>query len=228
MSTTRAEVTGRRRRLGAAPIAAPPPPARGPPDSIGSDLLSGGAAIALSGLALQETPKSPIVRRVSGRRPDASQRSAVTNGKRLHVVRPGDTAWARRFRDILAEIISDIGGRDGLSEGQRQLARRAATIAIACEKMEGEAAAGRDIDLDTYGQMTDRLGRCFHRLGLRRQARDVERHGRAGRLSSSGCHQLAPLELTSGDLLVHNTCLNRARFHAGLTRASHATLDRQF
>ena len=126
-----------------------------------------------SGLALQETPKSPIVRRVSGRRPDASQRSAVTNGKRLHVVRPGDTAWARRFRDILAEIISDIGGRDGLSEGQRQLARRAATIAIACEKMEGEAAAGRDIDLDTYGQMTDRLGRCFHRLGLRRQARDV-------------------------------------------------------
>jgi hypothetical protein len=43
---TRPEVTGRRRRLGAAPIAAPPPPARGPPDSIASDLLEGGAAIA--------------------------------------------------------------------------------------------------------------------------------------------------------------------------------------
>ena len=30
------------------------------------------------------------------------QRSAVTNGKRLFVKRPGDTAFARRFRDILA------------------------------------------------------------------------------------------------------------------------------
>ena len=101
-------------------------------------------------------------------------RSAVSNGKRLHVVRPGDTAWARRFRDVLAEIISDLGGPDaGLSEGQRQIARRAATLCIACEKLEGEAAAGRDIDLDVYGQMVDRLGRAFQRLGLRRQPRDV-------------------------------------------------------
>ena len=58
-------------------------------------------------------------------------RSAVTNGRRLHVVRPGDTAWARRFRDVLAEIIGDLGGADVLSEGQRQLARRAATISTA-------------------------------------------------------------------------------------------------
>lgn len=98
------------------------------------------------------------------------QRSAVTNGKRLFVKRPGDTAFARRFRDILAEIISDIGGHDaGLSEGQRQLARRCATLSLACERMEGEAAAGKAIDVDLYGQMTDRLGRAFHRLGLKRQ-----------------------------------------------------------
>jgi hypothetical protein len=100
-------------------------------------------------------------------------RSAVTNGKRLHVVRPGDTAWARRFRDVLAEITNDLGGADLLSEGQRQLARRAATISIACEKMEGEGAAGAQIDLEEYGRLTDRLGRCFQRLGLKRQPRDV-------------------------------------------------------
>ena len=102
------------------------------------------------------------------------QHSAVTNGTRLHVVAPGDTAWARRFRDVLTEIVSDLGGRDAsLSEGQRQLARRCATICIACEKMEGEAARGNDIDLDTYGTLTDRLGRCFHRLGLKRQAKTI-------------------------------------------------------
>jgi hypothetical protein len=53
------------------------------------------------------------------------------------------------------------------------LARRAATIAITCEKLEGEAASGRDIDLVTYGMLVDRLGRCFHRLGLKRQPKDV-------------------------------------------------------
>src|SRR5262245_29035544 len=97
-------------------------------------------------------------------------RSAVTNGKRLHVIAPGDTKWARRFADVLGEIISDLGGRDaGLSEGQRQLARRAATISITCERMEGDAAAGMAIDLEIYGRLTDRLGRAFHRLGLKRQ-----------------------------------------------------------
>jgi hypothetical protein len=99
-------------------------------------------------------------------------RSAVTNGKRLHVVAPPDNKWQRRFRDVLAEIISDLG-REGLSEGQRQLARRCATIAIACERMEGEAAAGNPIDLDAYGTLTDRLGRAFQRLGLKRRAKDV-------------------------------------------------------
>src|SRR6516225_2699338 len=50
-------------------------------------------------------------------------RSAVTNGKRLHVEPIHENAWSRRFRDILGEIISDLGGPDNLTEGQRQLAR---------------------------------------------------------------------------------------------------------
>jgi hypothetical protein len=127
--------------------------------------------------ATRETPEARRLRlraqaRTNPKNPQ-KQRSAVSNGKRLHVAEPGNTAFARRYRDILAQIIADISGPDGLSEGQRQLARRAATIAIACEKMEGEAAAGRDIDLETFGQLTDRLGRTFNRLGLKRQQRDV-------------------------------------------------------
>jgi hypothetical protein len=112
------------------------------------------------------------IREGSERRPP-KVRSAVTNGKRLHVVAPGDGKWSRRFADILGEIIGDLGGADLLSEGQRQLARRCATISIACERMEGETAAGNPIDLDVYGTLTDRLGRCFQRLGLKRQPRDV-------------------------------------------------------
>jgi hypothetical protein len=67
---------------------------------------------------------------------------------------------------VLNEIISDLGGADILSEGQRQLARRAATLAVECERLEGEMASGREADLHRYGQLTDRIGRTFHRLGL--------------------------------------------------------------
>lgn len=101
-------------------------------------------------------------------------RSAVSNGRRLHVRPVGDSAWSRRFRDLLAEITSDLGGADHLSEGQKQLARRCATISLECEKLEVRAVTGQQIDLDTYGQLTDRLGRAFGRLGLKRVARDVE------------------------------------------------------
>jgi hypothetical protein len=118
------------------------------------------------------TKQTPSLDRVSAARP-ARCRSAVTNGRRLHVVPPGDTAWARRFADVLGQIIADLGGPDGLSEGQRQLARRASTISIACEQMEGQAAAGEEMSFEVYGRLTDRLGRIFDRLGIKRQARDM-------------------------------------------------------
>jgi hypothetical protein len=112
-----------------------------------------------------------------GRRPSATvspcQRSRVTNGKTLFVEADNRGPWARRFRDVIAEITSDLGGADALSEAQRQLVRRAATISIACERMEGEAALGVDINLELYGRLTDRLGRALQRLGLERRARDV-------------------------------------------------------
>src|SRR5262245_58885589 len=117
-------------------------------------------------------PASSLVRPTPDARPPRT-RSAVSNGRRLHVAAPGDGAWARRFRDVLEQIIADLSGPEGLSEGQRQLARRATTIAIACERLEGEAAAGNEIDLETYGTLVDRLGRCFQRLGLKRQSRET-------------------------------------------------------
>jgi hypothetical protein len=97
----------------------------------------------------------------------------VSNGKTHFVEADQRGPWARRWKGVLAEIISDLGGADLLSEGQKQLARRCATIAIACERMEGEAAQGHEIDLDAYGTLTDRLGRALQRLGLKRHPRDV-------------------------------------------------------
>jgi hypothetical protein len=62
---------------------------------------------------------------------------------------------------------------NGLSEAQTQLARRATTLCIACERLEGVAASGAEIDIALYGEIVDRLGRCLSRLGLKRQAREI-------------------------------------------------------
>ena len=121
---------------------------------------------------MEAVENSPADRRSSAACSPAL-RSKVTNGRSYFVEADGRGPWARRWRDVLAEIISDLSGPEGLSEGQRQLARRCATISIACEKMEGQAAEGIEIDLDGYGQLTDRLGRALQRLGLKRQARDI-------------------------------------------------------
>lgn len=107
-------------------------------------------------------------------KPLRSTRSRVTNGSSLHIGEvDGRTATAKRFRDVLAEIVSDLGGADLLSEGQRQIARRAAMMSVECEALESKSVAGEPIDLDAYGQLSDRIGRAFHRLGLRRVPRDA-------------------------------------------------------
>jgi hypothetical protein len=69
-------------------------------------------------------------------------RSAVSNGRRLHAVRPGDTIWARRFKDILGALVSDAGGADNMSEARMQLCRRAASICVEAEKLEIRIAGG--------------------------------------------------------------------------------------
>jgi hypothetical protein len=103
-------------------------------------------------------------------------RSALTNGNRLFVLEgnaDGRSASYRRFKDVLDQILADIGGAEHLSEGQRQLCRRAATLSIGAEAMECDAVGNKPFAVDLYGQLTDRLGRCLQRLGLERKARDV-------------------------------------------------------
>lgn len=110
------------------------------------------------------------------RKPPA--RSRVTNGSSTFLgdAVDGRTEIARRLHDVLAEIVSDLGGADMLSEAQRQLARRAATISVECERIEAELAGTGKISIkrmDHYGTLTDRLGRALGRLGMRRIARNI-------------------------------------------------------
>jgi hypothetical protein len=101
------------------------------------------------------------------------QRSAVTNGRRLFVDGDGNSAWSRRYRDLVAGHVSDLGG-DLLSEAQTSLIRRAAAIELELEKMEGRLSRGdASVDLDLFTRSAGHLRRIFETLGLQRRARDV-------------------------------------------------------
>jgi hypothetical protein len=112
-----------------------------------------------------DTPKS-------ARRPP-SCRSRVGNGKVLLPMTDGRSATARRFQDLYEDIASDLGGLDILSEAERQLVRRAATLSAESERQEAEWANGRPFDLAAYSVTANCLRRLFETLGLRRVSRDV-------------------------------------------------------
>jgi hypothetical protein len=110
--------------------------------------------------------------KLARRKPEA--RSRVGNGKTLLPMVDGRSATARRFKDLVEDIAADLGGQDHLSEGQRQLIRRAAMLSAESERMEALAARGEaEFDIDLYGMICDRLGRLFGRLGLERKSKDV-------------------------------------------------------
>jgi hypothetical protein len=103
----------------------------------------------------------------------AAQRSRVANGSKLLPLTDGRSATARRFKDLIDDISGDLGGADRLSEGQRQLIRRAAMLSAESERLEAMSIRGEAFDLDAYGVLCDRLGRLLQRIGLHRVPRDV-------------------------------------------------------
>jgi hypothetical protein len=91
----------------------------------------------------------------------------------LFVDGDGNSPWARRFRDITAQHISDLGGVDMLSQAQVSLARRASALTVELERAEGRLSQGLSVDLDSYGRAASHLRRILETLGLKRQPRPV-------------------------------------------------------
>jgi hypothetical protein len=100
-------------------------------------------------------------------------RSGVTSGRKQFVFGNPNTAWSRRFHDLVVGHIQDAGGRDRLSEAQLALAKRAAGLECELERIEGRMSRGEEVDLDRYGRAASHLRRLLETLGLERKPRDV-------------------------------------------------------
>lgn len=85
------------------------------------------------------------------------QRSAISNGSRPFIDGDGNSPWYRRFKDIAELHASDLGGPECLSEAQKSLCRRASTMEVELERMEGQLSLGQEIDFDVYSRVS---GNC--------------------------------------------------------------------
>jgi hypothetical protein len=96
-------------------------------------------------------------------------RSVVSNGRAAFLPESASALRkARRYRDVMASLVSDLGGAEILSEAQVQLIRRATTISLQCEAWDAAAAAGQPVDWDLYGRTTNTLRRTLEATGLHR------------------------------------------------------------
>lgn len=101
----------------------------------------------------------------------------MTNGSALFAGGvDGRGAWPRRFRDLIDAHVADLGGAELLSEAERQLVRRAATLAVELERLEADFATAGEADpekLDLYIRATGALKRLWDGLGLERRPKPV-------------------------------------------------------
>ena len=99
-------------------------------------------------------------------------RTRVGNGKQLFIDQVDQrSVIARRFKEVLAQVICDIGGSP--SEAEMQIARRGAALAVWCESVEAKLAAGEELNIAEFTTASNALRRLFETLGIERRATDI-------------------------------------------------------
>jgi hypothetical protein len=112
--------------------------------------------------------------------PGVVARSRITNGRELLPGVDGRSEWARRFRDLIQLLQSDLGGESECSEAEKLIVRRAACLTTECEHFEALFATLRDSgqqprpdDVDLYQRMSSAARRMLESTGLKRRAKDI-------------------------------------------------------
>lgn len=108
--------------------------------------------------------------------PKPTHRSAVSNGSALLPNVDGRSTWARRLRDVMELHLDDLGGEAMVSEAERSIVRRIATLTVEMERLEAEfanAGGAKAAELDLYQRTSGNLRRLLESIGMKRRPRNV-------------------------------------------------------
>lgn len=97
------------------------------------------------------------------------QRSAVTNGRRLLAGIDGNSALARRYRDLVEMLTEEAGGAS-LSEGQRLQVRNAATLQMHAEELTAAMVRGEAVDSEAITRAANGASRALAALAKTKPA----------------------------------------------------------
>ena len=109
--------------------------------------------------------------------PKSKGRSRISNGSAILPGVDGRSTWVRRLRDLIALHLSDLGGADAVSEAERSIIRRVATLTVELERMEAAFAVAGEAEpqqIDLYQRTANSLRRLLESVGLERRQREIE------------------------------------------------------
>jgi hypothetical protein len=84
--------------------------------------------------------------------------------------------WYRRFRDVRAAHLMDLGGENCCSTAEQSIIRRAATLTTELERLElifAQAGEATPAQLELYQRTANTLRRLLEAVGMQRRAKDV-------------------------------------------------------
>jgi hypothetical protein len=126
--------------------------------------------VAVTPLAKRRQPVAPTARAEDRQR---YARNRITNHHDLLPGVNGNSATARRFRDLVNAFIADAGGTDNCSEIKIGLLRRLAAATVQSEMIEARMVNGEAVDIGTLCTLASTCMRLSARVGIERTPRDV-------------------------------------------------------
>jgi hypothetical protein len=100
-------------------------------------------------------------------------RSKVSNSPDLLLGRDARSVTARRFRDLVGQLLADAGGIENCSVAKILLLRRLAACSVLAEMMEAKAVDGEDVNIGEICTLASTAVRLTARVGLSRHKKNI-------------------------------------------------------
>jgi hypothetical protein len=96
------------------------------------------------------------------------------------------TTAARRARDLISSVTTDLGGIENLATAEKQIVQRAALLGVMAEDVESRWLLGEAVDPIILATLANAQRRLFESVGLKRRPSDLTSLGQILRGASRG------------------------------------------